>query len=121
MQKSNLTMIFPVWTMLALGVSAAPGTPGVPQSGNGQKTADDQNNSKEDLVLTAKIRKALMDDRSLSIQARNVKIITQNGAVTLRGAVKSDAEKDAVAAKAREIAGAAMVSDSMTVAPPKTN
>jgi|HubBroStandDraft_3_1064219.scaffolds.fasta_scaffold28023_3 hyperosmotically inducible protein len=114
-------MIFPVWTMLALGVSAAPRISGVPQSGDSQKTADDQNNSKEDLALTAKIRKALMDDKGLSIQARNVKIITQHGAVTLRGSVKSEGEKDAVAAKAREIAGAGMVSDSLTVSLPKTN
>jgi hyperosmotically inducible protein len=114
-------MVFPVWTMLALGVSAAPGIPAVQQSGDSQKTADDQKNSKEDIALTARIRKALMDDKGLSMAAHNVKIITQNGIVTLRGTVKSDAEKEAVAAKARELAGAAMVSDSLTVSPPRTN
>ena len=117
MQKSNFTVVFPVWTMLALGVSAAPGIQGVPQSDDGRKTADDQKNSKEDLALTARIRKALMYDKSLSIQAQNVKIIAQNGVVTLRGAVKSDAEKEAVATKARDIAGDSMVSDSLTVSP----
>lgn len=111
MRKSNLGIIFPVWTMLALSASAAPNV----QSGVGQETADDQKNSKEDLAVTARIRKALMDDKSLSMSAHNVKIITQNGTVTLRGAVKSMAEKDAVAAKARDIAGAAMVTDWLTV------
>jgi hyperosmotically inducible protein len=121
MHKSNFGLIFPVWTMLALSASAAPGIQGVQQSGDGRKTADDQKNSKEDLALTARIRRALMDDKSLSVPAHNVKIITQNGVVTLRGAVKSDAEKEAVAAKARAIAGDSMVSDSLTVSPTKAN
>jgi hyperosmotically inducible protein len=117
MQKSNFTVLFPVWTMLALGVSAAPQF----QSDGGPKTADGQNNSRSDLALTARIRKALMGDKRLSLSAHNVKIIAQNGAVTLRGAVKSEEEKVAVAAKAREIAGETMVSDWLTVSPPKTN
>jgi hyperosmotically inducible periplasmic protein len=114
-------MVFPVWTMLALGVSAAPEIPGLQQSGDGQRTADDQKNSKEDIALTARIRKALMDDKGLSMAARNIKIITQNGMVTLRGTVRSEAEKESVAAKAREIAGEAMVSDSVAVSLPRTN
>jgi hyperosmotically inducible protein len=116
MQKGNFTMVFPVWTMLALGVSAAP-----VQSGDSQKTADDQKNGKDDILLTARIRKALISDKNLSLPARNVKIITQNGMVTLRGTVKSEPEREAVAAKAREIAGEAMVSDALTVSVPKTN
>jgi osmotically-inducible protein OsmY len=116
MQKSTFTVVFPVWTMLALGVSAAPPV----QSSDAEKTADDQKNSKEDLALTARIRRALLEDKRLSMPAHNVKIITQNGVVTLRGTVTSDTEKEAVAAKAREIAGATMVSDSLTVSLPKT-
>src|SRR5690242_5732198 len=56
-------------------------------------TPGDQSNSKEDLRITKNIRKALMKDKSLSTTAKNVKIITVDGKVTLRGPVKNPAEK----------------------------
>jgi hyperosmotically inducible periplasmic protein len=121
MQKSSSKTIFPVWAMLALGVSTAPTLRPCAVAQSGQQTADSQSNTKADLALTAQIRKALMDDKTLSMSAHNVKIITRNGMVTLRGAVASEAEKAAVAAKAREIAGADMVTDSLLTLPPKTN
>ena len=52
-------------------------------------TADEQSNNKDDLHLTAAIRKAIVKDDSLSMMAHNIKIISTNGAVTLRGPVKS--------------------------------
>ncbi len=66
------------------------------------------------------IRKSVMDDKSLSTYAHNVKIISQNGKVTLKGVVRSDEEKRAVRAKAEEVAGAANVMDDLSVKP-KTN
>jgi len=61
------------------------------------------------------IRRAVVTDKSLSIRAHNIKIITKNGTVTLRGAVRSDQEKNAVTAKAIEFAGANNVKDEISV------
>jgi len=60
-----------------------------------------------------------MADKSLSTYAHNVKVITQNGGVTLKGPVRSDEEKQAIMAKANEVAGSGKVTDEITVAPPK--
>ncbi len=89
-----------------------------PPADKAAPTADDQKNNKSDVDTTAKIRKSIMADKTLSSSAHNVKIITQNGQVTVRGKVKTDADKEAVLAKAREIAGT-NVTDEVTVAPPK--
>ena len=56
-----------------------------------------------------------MADKSLSTYAHNVKTITQNGAVTLKGPVKSDGEKKSVVAKATAVAGADNVTDQLSV------
>jgi hyperosmotically inducible periplasmic protein len=68
-------------------------------------TAEKQSNSKDDLALTQKIRQAVIKDGSLSMNAKNIKIIAQDGKVSLKGPVESQQEKDAIAAKAGEIAG----------------
>jgi osmotically-inducible protein OsmY len=59
---------------------------------SGQVTADQQKGNKADRELTQKIRKSVVSDKSLSMSAHNVKIISQDGMVTLRGTVKSDDE-----------------------------
>lgn len=74
-------------------------------------TAGRQGNSKTDLELTARIRRAITADKTLSTNAHNVKIITNEGHVILRGPVSSQQEKDRVAAIARESAG----TDNVTV------
>lgn len=79
-------------------------------------TPGDQSNKKEDVDMTAKIRKAVVADDSLSTTAQNVKIITIDGQVTLRGPVKSDEEKAKIAAKAEEIAGVGKVTNQLEVA-----
>jgi osmotically-inducible protein OsmY len=68
-------------------------------------TPSDQSNKKADLHLTQQIRKAIMADKSLSTNAKNVKIITTNGLVTLRGPVNTPQEKATIEAKAQGIAG----------------
>jgi osmotically-inducible protein OsmY len=73
----------------------------------GAVTADQQKMNSSDRELSKKIRQAIMADKSLSTYAHNVKIISQNGMVTLKGPVHSDAEKSAIEAKATEIAGGA--------------
>jgi hyperosmotically inducible protein len=79
--------------------------------------ADGQSNRPQDLQLTQAIRRSVMADKALSVDAHNVKIVTVNGHVTLNGVVRSDAEKSAVIAKAVTVAGADNVLDALKVAP----
>jgi hyperosmotically inducible protein len=74
-----------------------------------------QKMSKADRELTQKIRKAVVADKNLSVEAHNIHIGAQDGAVTLIGSVKSDDEKKAVEDKASEIAGAGKVTSQLTV------
>jgi hyperosmotically inducible periplasmic protein len=82
---------------------------------NDAVTAGEQSNSKVDLKLTAKIRRAIVKDKSLSTMAHNVKIVSLNGSVTLRGPVKSDEEKATIEAKAQAIAGTDKVDNQLEV------
>jgi hyperosmotically inducible protein len=88
--------------------------PGGPNAGNAP-TPTDQANDLADLSVTQQIRKALIADGSLSVEAQNVKVITSSGVVTLRGPVKSEAERAAVVAKARDLAGKNRVDDRIDV------
>ncbi|MHB8381093.1 MAG: BON domain-containing protein [Candidatus Binataceae bacterium] len=83
---------------------------------NSAITADSQSNSKSDVKLTARIRRAVMRDKALSMMAHNVKIVTMNGQVTLVGPVKTEAEKETIASKAETIAGAGKVDNQLQVA-----
>ena len=80
-------------------------------------TPGDQGTSEGDIALTQKIRKQVVADDSLSTMAQNVKIITTDGVVTLRGPVKSQAEKQRIASAAEQIAGRGKVHDNLEVAP----
>lgn len=82
-------------------------------------TADQQKTSRSDQEITRNIRKAIIADKGLSTYAHNVKIITQNGKVTLRGPVRSDEEKRNVEAKAAATAGEENITDEVEVAPGK--
>lgn len=79
-------------------------------------TADQQKENTSDREITRKIRKSVMEDKSLSSYAHNVKIIAQNGSVTLRGPVRSVEEKQSVAQKASEVVGKANVMNELTIA-----
>ena len=81
----------------------------------GAVTAGQQSNVKSDLEITREIRRAVVKDHSLSMLAHNVKIVSANGSVTLRGPVKTEEEKTAIASKARAIAGAGKVDDQLEV------
>jgi hyperosmotically inducible periplasmic protein len=78
-------------------------------------TPMDQGGSAQDRELTAAIRKAIVDDDALSTNAHNVKVITVDGVVTLRGPVKTAAEKAAVAGKAEKAAGVKRVDNQLEV------
>jgi hyperosmotically inducible protein len=85
----------------------------------GAATADQQKENTNDREITQKIRRALMDDKTLSTYAHNVKVITQDGHVTLKGPVRTVDEKRTVEAKATEVAGAGRVTNQISIAPDK--
>ena len=79
-------------------------------------TPVDQSNKESDVELTRKIREEVVGDDSLSMQAHNVKIISVDGVVTLRGPVKSDGEKSRIASLAEKTAGSGKVHNQLEVA-----
>jgi hyperosmotically inducible periplasmic protein len=78
-------------------------------------TAEKQGNSKFDVDLLARLRKAVVDDKELSTNAHNVKIVVNGGRIWLRGPVASEAEKTRVEALVKEIAGGKTVTSSLEV------
>ena len=109
-------------TAVAFGCLAfqAPGVAVAQDKPSDKPTADQAKNNATDRQLMQKIRKAVMDDKSLSTSAHNVKIIAQDGKVTLKGPVKTEGEKTTVNKLATDIAGAGNVTDEITVTPAKT-
>jgi osmotically-inducible protein OsmY len=79
------------------------------------ETSGDQSNNAADLKITQAIRQALMKDSELSMTAKNVKIITNNGQVTLRGPVKTAQEKAKIDKLAKSAAGGAKIDDQLDV------
>src|SRR5947207_6500459 len=79
------------------------------------KTSGDQSNSSADLKITQAIRRTLMKDRELSMTAKNIKVITANGQVTLRGPVKTAQEKAKINQLAKSAAVGAKIDDQLDV------
>jgi osmotically-inducible protein OsmY len=82
-------------------------------------TADQQKMNKADSDLVQKIRQSVYADKTLSTYAHNVKIVAQDGHVTLRGPVRNQTERDQIQAKAVAIAGADSVTNQLEIAPEK--
>ena len=78
-------------------------------------TADQQKNDTSDVEITRRIRKSIMQDKTLSVDAHNVKVIARDGAVTLKGPVHSEAEKSNIEAKAVAVAGQGKVNNEIRV------
>jgi hyperosmotically inducible periplasmic protein len=83
--------------------------------GTAALTPIDQGSSEQDISITQRIRKEVVSDDSLSMSARNVKIITRNGHVTLRGTVKTRAERASIEQAARNAAGPQHVTNEIEV------
>jgi osmotically-inducible protein OsmY len=79
------------------------------------KTSGDQSNSSADLKTTQAIRQALMKDGELSMNAKNIKVITANGHVTLRGPVKNAQEKAKIDQLAKSAAGGTQIDNQLDV------
>lgn len=84
---------------------------------NRTASADMQKNDKNDIALTKQIRASVMADKSLSTYAHNVKIVAVNGNVTLSGVVRTQQEKDAIAAKAQAALQNGSLVNNLTVKP----
>jgi osmotically-inducible protein OsmY/sporulation protein YlmC with PRC-barrel domain len=80
-------------------------------------TPQDQGGSEIERTTTANIRKALMDNKALSFTAKNVKVITANGTITLRGSVPTQREKEEIVAVTKKHAGSHTVSDQIEIKP----
>lgn len=88
----------------------------LPSSGAPREaTPLDQGNGTKDVSITAAIRRAVISDGSLSLRAKNVKIITNGGRVALRGEVKTEAERQRIEEKARAVDGVVDVDDRIEV------
>lgn len=107
-------LLYSSWAGLAQGQTEAPN--GVKPDNTkvnkrdrepGAVTAGQQKLNPADRTLTKKIRQAVIADKSLSTYAHNIKIVSQDGTVTLKGPVHSEAEKTTIEAMAAEIAGGA--------------
>jgi hyperosmotically inducible periplasmic protein len=128
--RSALKLSFPIFTLtgiLASGALASTQDPPQPPPDNtkvnerdkkpSEPTADQQHNDQTDKEITQRIRRSVMKDKSLSAYAHNVKIISQDGKVTLKGPVRSEAEKRTIEAKAAEVVGHDKVISELAVAP----
>ena len=109
----TLPAIFPRLASAQSSAQTAPDNSG--QNKNQQNTADNQPNASSDRHTTAQIRKAIVADKSLSTYAHNVKIITVNGEVTLKGPVQTDEEKQKVASLASNVVPADKIVNELTV------
>lgn len=99
-----------------LGVQTAlAASTGQSPSGREKPTAWDQSENEADRKITQRIRQAVTKDDSLSTSAQNVKIITQDGKVTLRGTVNSDSEKQKIADMAKKAPGVKNVENLITI------
>ncbi len=79
-------------------------------------TATDQSESPADRETTRRIRAIIVADDGLSSNAKNVKIVTNDGTVTLRGPVENEQERTRVAAAAQQVAGNGKVQNQLEVA-----
>jgi osmotically-inducible protein OsmY len=113
--------------LTSFSVYAAPATVNSPlenternvrDSGNATLTPEDQKESRGDRKITAAIRKAVVKNKSLSLDAHNAKIITLDSVVTLRGPVENSAEKIKLQTIAEKIKGVKQVDNQLETKTP---
>ena len=119
MARLNLAIPFVLSACLsaALPSVAAQQPDNTAQNKDQSVTADKQSNSKEDVHTSAQIRKAIMADKDLLTYAHNIKIVTRNGTVTLKGPVNSEDEKQKIEADAATVVSSQNIVDQLTVKP----
>jgi hyperosmotically inducible protein len=120
--NKSTTLSLAVMALLGAMVTFQPGWAQQPtqpdnsaQNKQRDASADQQSNATSDRQLTAKIRRSIIAEKDLSMYAHNVKIIVRDGAVTLKGPVKSDGEKQKIQDIAAQAAGADKVTNDLSV------
>jgi hyperosmotically inducible periplasmic protein len=120
--KKNFLLLSTLSLLIAACDNTHPSAPNADNTGRNARdrsgqtlTPGDQAENEVDRGLTQKIRQILIDDDSLSMNAKNVKIITVNGVVTLRGAVDSEREKNEIGRKAKSVSGVRSVDNQLEV------
>ena len=116
-------------TVLVSGLMLWAQTPSAPDNTkmnqderNSGTTADQQKENQSDRELVRQVRRAIVQDKSLSTYAHNVKVVAQDGTITLKGPVRSEEEKAAIEKKAADVAGgAAKVQNQLEVAGGKSS
>lgn len=111
----RLLIIGAAAAFFAAATFIAPAAAAASTAQNEQVTAQQQSNRMSDLDITRDIRRAIVKNKSLSVHAHNVAIITRHGKVTLKGQVDSSAEKEAVESAAASVAGPGNVTDELTI------
>jgi osmotically-inducible protein OsmY len=86
-----------------------------PEGSQGAVSADQQKENVADREIARKIRRSILQDKSLSTYAHNVKVIVRDGQVTLKGPVRNEDEKTSIGAKAAGVAGADKVQNDLTI------
>lgn len=131
MRQKSTTIGVVLAMALASGMAGAQTTPTAPpgektpvadnttmnnrDKGSTGDTAQSQSNAKGDRELLAAVRRSVVKDKSLSTTAHNVKIMAVNGVVTLRGPVKSEAEKTTVETLAKQVPGVTSVENHLDI------
>jgi hyperosmotically inducible periplasmic protein len=113
---SILAVVLPLPAQTPKTQTGAPDNTSVNKRDRNSPTADQQKQNASDVDITRQIRRSITGDKSLSTYAKNIKVITQNGNVTLRGPVRSDEEKKSIEAKANDVAGAGHVKSEIQIA-----
>ena len=111
----GVTLSLPMASRSAIAQDAASKPDNSAQNSNQPQTAQDQSNEKTDLETTANVRKAIMADKDLSMDAHNIKIVTRNGTVTLMGPVRSEDEKQKIEADVASVVSHDNLVDQLTV------
>jgi hyperosmotically inducible periplasmic protein len=124
MRKSTVPIVITLLPILAGGYALGQAAPDNTKSNaqdpsNRGAIADAQPNDAADIDLVQKIRRSIIDDKSLSTYGHNIKVVAVNGTVTLNGVVRSDEEKQQIGRKAASIAGDGHVIDQLKVAASK--
>jgi osmotically-inducible protein OsmY len=125
MRTSGL-LLFGLCVLSGCGQPGGPSTTGTPPAKDNTainvrdrdpaaKTPIDQDENETDVTITAEIRKQILDQSELSVNGRNVKVMTSQGIVTLRGPVASEQERDSIEAIAHKVAGVAKVDNQLEI------
>lgn len=101
---TTLAIILYAYNVMAEGYGNTQGT-----------TADDQNMTQKDTDLTRMIRQKITDDNTLSVNAHNIKIISENGRILLKGTVASSVERQKVESIAKSVAGKTAVTNKTVI------